>query len=307
MTGATPSAVSGRSLELYFIDGKPDGMLTAEVFNWTGHVLMTPRTQIAKALDRIEAKRTGVYLLFGERDGDLLAYVGEAEETGKRLRDHAAMKDWWNSAILVTTAGDSLHKAHVKYLEARLVEIAREVGSVPLENGNTPSRPSLSEAHIANMEVFLDTLLLVLPALRIDMFLDKRRSQKRLIEPMSEPMSPIFELVNKKHGIRATAVLDDGEFVVQEGSLARSSWEGSTEEKTHYFNLHQELIENGVLLPSGDTRVFASDFAFSSTSAAGAVVNGRSTAGPREWKIQKTGQSYKDWEAEQIAAGYVAK
>jgi len=31
-----------QSLELFFIDGKPDGMLTAEVFNWTGHVLMTP-------------------------------------------------------------------------------------------------------------------------------------------------------------------------------------------------------------------------------------------------------------------------
>jgi hypothetical protein len=26
----------GRSLELFFIDGKPDGMQTAEVFNWTG-------------------------------------------------------------------------------------------------------------------------------------------------------------------------------------------------------------------------------------------------------------------------------
>ncbi len=32
--------VQGRSLELFFIDGKPDGMRTAEVFNWTGHVLM---------------------------------------------------------------------------------------------------------------------------------------------------------------------------------------------------------------------------------------------------------------------------
>jgi hypothetical protein len=32
--------INGKSLELYFIDGKPDGMLTAEVFNWTGHVLM---------------------------------------------------------------------------------------------------------------------------------------------------------------------------------------------------------------------------------------------------------------------------
>ncbi len=29
-------------LELYFIDGKPDGMLTAEVFNWTGHVRDLP-------------------------------------------------------------------------------------------------------------------------------------------------------------------------------------------------------------------------------------------------------------------------
>lgn len=41
-----------RSLELFFIDGKPDGMLTAEVFNWTGHVLMSPRTQISEALKR---------------------------------------------------------------------------------------------------------------------------------------------------------------------------------------------------------------------------------------------------------------
>jgi len=27
----------GKSLELFFVDGKPDGMLTAEVFNWTGY------------------------------------------------------------------------------------------------------------------------------------------------------------------------------------------------------------------------------------------------------------------------------
>ena len=67
----------GRSLELFFIDGKPDGMLTAEVFNWTGHVLMTPRTRIAETLKRKEARYTGVYLLFGERDGEPLAYIGE--------------------------------------------------------------------------------------------------------------------------------------------------------------------------------------------------------------------------------------
>lgn len=59
-------ATRGQSLQLFFIDGTPDGMLTAEVFNWTGHVLMTPRTRLAEALKRKEAKYTGVYILIGE-------------------------------------------------------------------------------------------------------------------------------------------------------------------------------------------------------------------------------------------------
>lgn len=66
------SPATGRSLELYYIDGRPDGMLTAEMFNWTGHVLMTPRTQLSQALGRTEAGYAGVYLLLGEREGEPL-------------------------------------------------------------------------------------------------------------------------------------------------------------------------------------------------------------------------------------------
>ncbi len=40
-----------RSLELFFIDGRPDGMLTAEVFNWT-----TPGTQFETGSDRTSAE-----------------------------------------------------------------------------------------------------------------------------------------------------------------------------------------------------------------------------------------------------------
>ena len=52
----------GRSLELYFIDGRPDGMVTAELFNWTGHVLMFPRTQLSAVLERGESSYAGIYL-----------------------------------------------------------------------------------------------------------------------------------------------------------------------------------------------------------------------------------------------------
>ncbi len=302
MSQATSGVATGRSLEMFFIDGRPDGMLTAEVFNWTGHVLLTPRTQIAKALARPEAHRTGVYLLLGERDEDQLCYIGEAEEIRERLRGHISSKDWWTSAVLITTAGDSLHKAHVKYLESRLVEIAKDIGRVPLDNANTPPRPSLSEAHVANMEAFLETLMIVLPAIRIDMFLNKRRQTRPEITPTSEGTAPRFELVSKKHKIRANAVLQGGEFIVQRGSQARLSWSGSTKEKADYSKLFDELVGAGVLIADGDRRVFSTDYAFSSTSAAGAVVNGRSTRGPTEWKIEGSSKTYKDWEDEQLPA-----
>ena len=58
--------MSARTLELFFIDGKPDGMLTAEVFGWTGHVLVTPRTRLSEALKRKESSYTGLYILIGE-------------------------------------------------------------------------------------------------------------------------------------------------------------------------------------------------------------------------------------------------
>lgn len=300
MSTSTPTSIKGRSLELYFIDGKPDGMLTAEVFNWTGHVLMVPRIQIATALKREEASRTGVYILIGERDDGPVAYIGEAEEVGKRLKDHAKNKDWWTSAVLVTTSADALHKAHVKYLESRLIEIAEDVKVTPLENGNSPPRPSLTEASIANMEFFLDTLLMLLPVIRVDMFLDRKRPERKSSLPSQDDNIPMFQLMNKRHELTATARLETGEFIVLAGSQARIKWAGDTTDKTSYWKLFGELVDQGVIVLDGSNRVFAMDYAFSSSSAAGAVVNGRSTRGPTEWKLKGTSKTYREWELEQF-------
>lgn len=291
----------GRSLELFFIDGKPDGMLTAEVFNWTGHVLMTPRTQISEALKRKEARYTGVYLLFGEREGEPFAYIGEAEDVSERIRNHDTRKDWWSTAILVTSAANNLNKAHVKYLEARLIEEARAVGKVALENGNMPSRSGLSEAAQANMEAFLAHILMVLPALRIDSFLKNTRPALQTADQARvAAVAPLFELQTPKHGIRATARLENGEFVVQAGSIARRAWEGRGTENSAYGQLYAELVRMDILAEQGANRVFRENYAFKSPSAAAAVVNGRPANGTIEWKVQGQSKTYKQWEAEQL-------
>ena len=44
----------GRSLRLFLVDGTPNGLLTAEIMNWTGHVLTGPRSKLAELMQRSE-------------------------------------------------------------------------------------------------------------------------------------------------------------------------------------------------------------------------------------------------------------
>ncbi|MGH1459780.1 MAG: GIY-YIG nuclease family protein [Paracoccaceae bacterium] len=291
-------STKGRSLQLYFIDGRPDGMLTAEVFNWTGHVLRSPRTQLKETLARPEARHTGVYVLIGEKDGAPAAYIGEAEELAARLRDHAVRKDWWDTAVLITTAADNLHKAHVKYLESRLVEIAKTVGASALENANIPPRSSLSEADGANMESFLETLQMVLPAIRVDLFLDKTRSARPLRAPAGT--EPLFELRVAQRGYHATARLVDGEMVMQAGSIVAPAWRGKNKTPLKSQLLLAELLANGVIAVDGDAGHLTTDYAFSSPSQAAGIVLGRSANGRTEWKLMGTVKPYEDWEKEDL-------
>ncbi|MBN9145175.1 MULTISPECIES: GIY-YIG nuclease family protein [unclassified Novosphingobium] len=299
MTRAT-----GRSLELYYIDGRPDGMLTAEMFNWTGHVLMTPRTQIATALARPEASYAGIYLLLGEQDGEPLAYIGEGEDISARIRSHDVKKDWWTSAILITAAANKLNKAHVRYLEARLIAEAKSIGRMPLENSVAPSLPGLSEADQGKMEAFLENLLVVLPAVRVDMFIQRARSvPKPALEapvgPLAEPEAR-FVLEAKRAGLIAHATLQGGEFIVERGSMARLNWESAW--VTGYAQLHAELKRSGVMDEAEGRCVFAQSYAFQSPSAAAAVIVGRPANGTTEWKHEASGMTYRDWEASRIEA-----
>lgn len=277
-------------------------MLTAEVFGWTGHILAAPRTRLPEALKRKESSFTGVYILLGDSEDEPLAYIGEGENIANRIKSHDAKKDWWTRMVLITSAANSLHKAHVQYLEARLVQLGIKA-SAKLENSTSPSLPSLSEAAQSNMEAFIEQLLMVLPAIRVDLFSTGTKPDRPDATMHSQASSegPIFELTLKKEGIHATAILEDGEFVVQRGSLARASYIGDRSNKSYYWRYYDKLVEQGILSEQGKHKVFTQSYAFPSTSAAGAVCNGRSTAGPLAWKVKGTGQTYKDWEAANLS------
>lgn len=291
----------GQPLELYFVDGRPEGLVTAEMFNWTGHVLVSPRTFLQVALERTEAHRSGVYILSGERDGEPRVYIGEGEDVGDRLRNHVRNKDWWDVTVLVTASDNRLNKAHVRYLEARLIALASASGRAVLDNGTSPPVPSLNEADQAKMESFLSNLLLVLPAVRLDVFEQLQRDicKAEPVTPKAHPAGPdelMFVCELPQVGLRASAILRDGELVVQAGSIARAEWTGKSGTKSSYYSLYQQLRRSGALVAEGDVCRFAEDVAFNSPSAAAAVVAGRTANGPASWRHKATGLRWKQWE-----------
>ncbi|MEO0357120.1 MAG: GIY-YIG nuclease family protein [Pseudomonadota bacterium] len=293
----------GRALELFFVEGDPEGMATAEVMNWTGHVLRVPRNALKLAFQREEANRTGCYLLRGAVGDGIHVYVGESEAIGKRISQHDLSKDWWDEAYFITTTSNLLHKAHIKYLEARLVEMVKSAGKVAVENGNIPTKSRLSEAATSSMEEFLDILRIALGALGLDDLSSGARENNANVQVSGDVAKNLdemkFYLSTPKNGVEGCAFLDGSDFIVVAGSVARQAWSSKMTSHSSYRKIHERLLNSGTLKIVNDLAVFQEDYALKSPSAAAAVMNGRASNGRIEWKT-KDGTTFHDWEVKTL-------
>lgn len=289
------------------VEGSPQGILTAEIVNWTGHVLSAPRSKLAGLLARSEMSKAGVYFLIGpdpNDNGQILAYIGQSENVGKRLAQHNKdeRKSFWEKTYIVTSKDQNLTSGHIKYLESRLIAISNDSRLVKLTNDTAPEASILPEADIADMEYNISQLRLILPLLGLDFLRELATfsftANSASFETNSEELLPaIFEFKSQRHKIYATAIEIDGEFIVQKGSLCRAKWEGVDNGHT-YVALFERLREQNRIVSTDDSKlnVFAEDISFSSPSAAAAIVIGRAANGRLEWKIKGENRTYNDWQ-----------
>ena len=176
-----------------------------------------------------------------------------------RLEHHYANKDFWTKAVFFVTTAANLHKGHVQFLEARLIACANLAKRVPLDNSNTPSRPTLSEAEIADMEVFLQNLLTTLPVIGIHAF--EQPTNRITVDAGTAPGL----LTCRGKGVVATGLDTTQGLVVK----AQSGAVGDDDEVPSmaasvptFYRLRRELVANGVLQPSASRYLFAQDHIF---------------------------------------------
>lgn len=268
--------IQGFSVRIFVPSGNPEGLKIVEKSNWTGQGVVFPRPLFAEARKRPELKRTGVYVLWGPVESSQLprAYVGEGDSVLSRLDLHAKNKDFWTHGVIFTSKDHNLNKAHVKYIESRLVALAHKAKKCELDNGNVPQAPVLSEADGADAEAFLADILLCLPVVGVSLF-----------EQAKAPGRKSGDLILKAKGIEARGVDSPQGFIVRTGATAVKTAVPSI--TLNLTNLRQTLVQKGVMVDSGSTFRFAQDYTFGSPSTAAGVLLGRSANGRIEWKNTK--------------------
>jgi Domain of unknown function (DUF4357) len=296
----------GRTIQLFLVDGTTTGLRKATIHGWTGLTFVATGTTFAALTARTELDRTGIYILSGpdaEAVGGTRAYIGSANSVRERIKQSAQQRDFWETAIAVTTSDDDLSKGHVEYLEARLIEMALIADRVTLDNSTSPAggRRRLPEADQANMEQFLANLKIILPVIGLDLLKPQPRAVALANTPLAvrTALETTFE-IRHKSGVNAQAVEEDGEFIVLEGSQALVN---TAYAQQGYGSLKENLIKLGVLVPCTETMyVFAKPYSFNSPSAAASVILDRSSNGRTEWKVKDDRRTYHEWQQSKVTA-----
>ncbi|MFZ4680449.1 MAG: GIY-YIG nuclease family protein [Flavobacterium sp.] len=276
----------GKTIKIFLIDGEPNGRMSCELSNWSGKAYKIPRIKIKDCSDREDLTSTGVYLLFGKDDtGKDQVYIGEAESILKRLNQQLTQKDFWNEAIVFISKDENLNKAHIKYLENRLHEIAKFANRYSVDNSIVPTQSSISESDRAEMEEFIEYIKMLVNTLGHKVFEEKREFQPK-------QKKEIFFIKAVRGADGQGEPTSDG-FVVFKNSKAAASIVNSM--TPNFIAYRQKLINEGVIVNKGEYFEFTDDYIFSSPSTAAVMIMGRNANGLTEWK-NKDGKTLKEFE-----------
>jgi predicted GIY-YIG superfamily endonuclease len=280
----------GKTIELFLVNGTADSIVTAELSNWNGKAIKIPRIEV-QACTRDDITQAGVYFLFCKEDDDSdSVYIGESENVKERLvqhlRDYQADKEkyYWTTAVIFT--GRDLNKTLIRYLENRLVEIAKSCKRYKILTKNTYANTVMKESEPAVMEEFIDDIKVVINALGYKVL-------EPLLQRSTSDSSEDEELLNISIGAaKATGKTTTEGFVVLQGAVINEKI-STKSVSAGIVKLREKWFEEGKI----KNLVTTEDLLFSSSSAAADFVLGYSVSGPKTWK-DKNGRSLKEIEAE---------
>ena len=230
-----------------------------------------------------ELNKPALYILVNRDKRQL--YVGETDDSLKRLRNHEA-KDFWKEAIVFHSTINTLSTTEVKWLEAKTYNALKELGFYDLsENKQVPQEPSLKKNQIYTLEPIFDEAKNYICAAGFDIFLkSKEEIEINHSTPVKEPEQDskhLFFCTRAGSNAQGYFVEKTEEFVVLAGSELRSGECDSL--KPQYIEKRKAFIEANCT-PSKGKIILKTDYIFPSPSAAAIIIVGGNSNGWTTWK-----------------------
>jgi len=281
----------GKTIRMYLSSDSSEGLVTLELSNRTIKATIFPRPLLKDFYALDESSRPGVYILHGvssEENDKSRLYIGEGDPVSERLKTHEIKKEFWTEAFVFTSKDEYLTKTQIKFIESKLIDCMKEANRVEWDNVQSSSVPTISRSDRDEAQEFLDTVYLLIQALRLNFF------EKLSLAPTApKPDEDVFEY-RIKTAVGKMAIRD-GKYVLLSGSTVIKEDRKSS---TTTMQEHKEkLITDGALVQDDEHEELLKvvrDIPYSSSSSAATIVCGGHAAGPKEWKIN--GRSLKEIE-----------
>jgi hypothetical protein len=264
---------------------------TAELSNWTGKAFIGQRKHINIIQDMEELSVPGIYFLLADIEGSYQKklYIGEADEINNRLKNHFVKKDWWESFVCFISKDSNLTKAHVRYLEKLIYQIALNNKTIlVLDNNNVPTGSKLPISDCDDMDEFSEQVIFVLKNLGILDFTNIESNKDEMNIETNEHQIKFYMNVPGGKGVesrKAELIIKDGLYILIKGSYIRNEIAGKATSH-NYAGIRKQLEKEGYFesTESKDFGRLNKNVEFNSPSAAAAVVRNSSINGRKEWK-----------------------
>lgn len=263
---------SGKTIQIFLPDGNPRSIKIADITSRTVAAILIPRAKLEEAAQRVELNQVGIYLLFGQQEGKSYVYIGEAENSLNRLKQHHKTKEFWDYALVFISKTHYFTKTHIKFLEWLSCSIAKKANRYLLANTNYMTKPHLSESLETDLYDNFETMQILSATLGYPIF-----------DELTKPQAQEVIMCKGKEAQAEGEYTEEGLVVFANSicNLALTKTVGAW-----IVSLRNELLTVEILKQVDNILVFQRDYVFASPSTAAAVVLGRAANGWTEWKYK---------------------
>ncbi len=182
-----------KSINLFLSSGELSGLVNiTEKGEWeNGELFLCPRENVRELFLDDVCKKFGVYLLISKNK----VYVGQSGNLKHRIEQHLIGKDWWEKVVLLTKKDNSLERSDIDYLEARLIGLATECGTIDIENKTKGNAINKKRFDIQLLDQYLDEALFLMELVGVTVFQKKKSTV--LIDSIPTPSQEEMDIRSK--------------------------------------------------------------------------------------------------------------